>query len=60
VFDLVTPGQVTEGRYAVTGHVDDAQASECTASGVEGGPDLEESILTCRLSFVATAVERLD
>jgi hypothetical protein len=59
-FDLVTPGQVTMGTYLVTGHVDDAQASECPASEMEGGPDLEESILACRLSFVVTALQRLD
>jgi hypothetical protein len=60
VYDLVArDGQPVAGRFRVTGHYDDPQASKCRG-GREGDPSDEAIQIRCRASFVATAVQRLD
>jgi hypothetical protein len=60
VFQLVgADQQPVTGRYTVTGHYDDPQASTCHG-GREGDPTDEAIQVGCRALFVATAVQRLD
>ena len=61
VFDLVgADQQPVTGRYRVTGHWDDPQASRCIGGGREGDPSDEALQIGCRDSFVVTNVQRLD
>ena len=48
------------GTYAVTGHFNDPEAAACTDPDPGADPDGQrhlQAVLTCRRSFVATAIE---
>jgi hypothetical protein len=50
-----------EGRYAIVGHFDDADARTCRGDGFDGTepPDPAEVVLQCRTYFVVTQVRAL-
>ena len=54
-------GSAVEGRYAIVGHFDDAEASECQSGGFEGAAARHpaQDVLDCRAEFVATTVTLL-
>jgi len=58
--EQLSPGEVVDGRFAVTGHLDDPQAGSCVSGGGDGGPTTEQAVQLCRQLFVRDSISRLD